>query len=221
MYSFHILENYSKDMFHSSIIRFEKESYLFNCCDGTQRNAMDQGVKFPKIKCIFFNSGLIDCYLGSYGFLMSRGEQNFNKAYSIAQNILSESTKKEKQNCKKAKPLLNRFNGTESTNPFGNIQQCNLYGPPNFSENFKFTYNFCPVPISNYLFEYDKKTNSFINKNNSKSSIKYFVDENITIIPICTNPEKNFETSDKNKYALSYICIPKQKNAAFNKNKAI
>ena len=53
MYSFRILENYSKDMFHSSILRFDKTSYLFNCCDGTQRNALDQGIKFQKIKAIF------------------------------------------------------------------------------------------------------------------------------------------------------------------------
>ena len=222
MYSFHILENYSKDMFHSSIIRFEKDSYLFNCCDGTQRNAMDQGIKFPKIKCIFFNSSHSNCYLGSYGFLMSRGEQNFTKAYSIAQNILSSgSKKKEKQNNKKSKPLLNQIFNGESKNPFENLQQCLLYGPPYFSENFKYSNNFCPVPTNKYLFEYEKNSNSFINKNNLSPSIKYYEDENITIIPICTNPEKNFEITDKNNYALSYICIPKQKNASFNKNKAI
>ena len=70
MYSFRILQNYSRDMFHCSILRFDKSSYLFNCCDGTQRNALEQGIKFPKIKCIFYNSSKIDCYLGSYGFLM-------------------------------------------------------------------------------------------------------------------------------------------------------
>ena len=47
------LQNYSKDMFHCSILRFDRASYLFNCCDGTQRNALEQGIKFPKIKCIF------------------------------------------------------------------------------------------------------------------------------------------------------------------------
>ena len=87
MYSFRILENYSKDMFHSSIIRFDKASYLFNCCDGTQRNALDQGIKFPRIKSIFFNSSQIDCCFGCYGFLMSRGEMNISRAFSIAKNI--------------------------------------------------------------------------------------------------------------------------------------
>ena len=50
MYSYRILQNYSKDMFHCSILRFDKGSYLFNCCDGTQRNALEQGIKFTKIK---------------------------------------------------------------------------------------------------------------------------------------------------------------------------
>ncbi len=97
MYSFRILENYSKDMFHSSIIRFDKYSYLFNCCDGTQRNALDQGIKFPKIKSIFFNSSQIDCYLGCYGFLMSRGEMNISKAYAIFKNLESSLEKKEEK----------------------------------------------------------------------------------------------------------------------------
>ena len=97
MYSFRILENYSKDMFHSSILRFDKVSYLFNCCDGTQRNALDQGIKFQKIKTIFFNSSKTDCYLGTYGFLMSRGEINFTKAFAIMKNIESSATKSQNQ----------------------------------------------------------------------------------------------------------------------------
>ena len=202
MYSFRILENYSKDMFHSSIIRFDKASYLFNCCDGTQRNALDQGIKFPKIKSIFFNSSQIDCYLGCYGFLMSRGEMNISRAFSIAQNIVNkndddeksnknnskqsknednknikdkEKNNKEKNKKKKRdkspdkkvviKPILNKINETDYKNPFEEIQQCSLFGPPNFSQNFKDTQNFCPVPINNYLYEYDISSNSFICRN--------------------------------------------------------
>ena len=101
MYSFRILENYSKDMFHSSIIRFDKASYLFNCSDGTQRNALDQGIKFPKIKSIFFNSCETDCYLGCYVFLMSRGEMNFSRAFSIVQNLEPNIKKEEEEKEKK------------------------------------------------------------------------------------------------------------------------
>ena len=106
MYSFKILENYSKDMFHSSIIRFDKASYLFNCCDGTQRNALDQGIKFPKIKSIFFNSSQIDCYLGCYGFLMSRGEMNFSRAYAIVQSIVNKNGDEKKDKNKNSKKII-------------------------------------------------------------------------------------------------------------------
>ena len=245
MYSFRILENYSKDMFHSSIIRFDKASYLFNCCDGTQRNALDQGIKFPKIKSIFFNSSETDCYLGCYGFLMSRGEMNFSRAFAIVKNLDTNGKKEdeekkegEKKNEKKEKkenkeknkkkdkspdkksiikPILNKL-GPEVKNPFEDIKQCSLFGPPNFSQNFKNSQNFCPVPINNYLFEFDINSNSFICKNifNDKKCtqpIKLYADENITIIPICLNYN--------NIYSMSYICIPKQKKRAFNKDKAL
>ena len=258
MYSFRILENYSKDMFHSSIIRFDKASYLFNCCDGTQRNALDQGIKFPKIKSIFFNSSQIDCYLGCYGFLMSRGEMNFSRAYAIAQSIVNKNgdEKKDKnKNSKKnnnnednnntmgdqkektnennnknkkgdkspdkksvKKPILNKLNESNNKNPFEEIEQCNLFGPPFFSQNFKDSQSFCPVPINNYLYEYDTSSKSFICKNifkekNFSQPITVYKDENITIIPLCVNYN--------NMYSMSYICIPKQKNRAFNKNKAL
>ena len=256
MYSFRILENYSKDMFHSSIIRFDKESYLFNCCDGTQRNALDQGIKFPKIKSIFFNSSETDCYLGCYGFLMSRGEMNFSRAYALVKNMESSAKKneeksnndkneenkklqnKEKDNNEEneksgkkgknqkrdkspdkksaIKPILNKL-GPEAKNPFEEIQQCTLFGPPNFSNNFKDTQFFCPVPINNYLYEYDTNSNYFVCKNifNQKKfpdPIKLYSDENITIFPI--------SLFYNNIYSMSYICIPKQKKRSFNKNKA-
>ena len=261
MYSFRILENYSKDMFHSSILRFDKVSYLFNCCDGTQRNALDQGIKFQKIKTIFFNSAKTDCYLGTYGFLMSRGEINFTKAFAIMKNIESSATKsqnqekkdknsekkdknnekndknnenenekdnknEEKNKSKKKnkspdrkiiKPILNKM-GSETKNPFEGIQQCTLYGPPNFSNNFMHSRNFCPVPINRYLYEYDTNSKEFICRNifgekNIPQPTKLYVDENLTIFPICTN--------NNNIYSMSYICIPKQKKRTFNKEKAI
>ena len=246
MYSFRILENFSKDMFHSSILRFDKASYLFNCCDGTQRNALDQGIKFTKIKSIFFSSSQTDCYLGCYGFLMSRGEMNFTKAFAIAKNIESAQTKdiemdksyknakmneenkdgknkdknksRDKSPNKKItiKPILNKL-GPDAKNPFEDIQQCTLFGPPNFSQNFKNSQNFCPVPINKFLYEYDSSINSFVCKNIFQEKkvpepIKLYTDENLTIIPICLN--------NSNIFSMSYICIPKQKNRSFNKNKA-
>ena len=212
MYSFRILQNYSKDMFPCSILRFDKASYLFNCCDGTQRNALEQGIKFPKIKCIFFNSSTIDCYLGTYGFLMSRGEMNINKAYQLAKNLVE----KEKN---VSKPILNHINTQNKGNDiFSEIQQCLLFGPPNFSNNFLYTQHFCPVPLNKYIYEFDFKNGEFINKNIFKEKhvslpIKIYEDEMINIIPFSTNADNNF--------AMNFICIPKQKNRSFNKQKAL
>ena len=153
-------------MFPCSILRFDKASYLFNCCDGTQRNALEQGIKFPKIKCIFYNSSKIDCYLGSYGFLMSRGEMNINRAYQLAENI----EEKEKNT---SKPILNHINSQNKGNDiFSEIQQCLLFGPPNFSQNFIYTQQFCPVPLNKYLYEYDSLNATFINKNIFKEKYK-------------------------------------------------
>ena len=212
MYSFRVLQNYSKDMFPCSILRFDKASYLFNCCDGTQRNALEQGIKFPKIKCIFYNSSKIDCYLGSYGFLMSRGEMNINRAYQLAKNF----EEKEKNT---SKPILNHINSQNKGNDiFSEIQQCLLFGPPNFSQNFIYTQQFCPVPLNKYLYEYDSLNATFINKNIFKEKykstpIKIYEDEIVSMIPFCINVENNS--------AMNYICIPKQKNRSFNKKKAL
>ena len=212
MYSFRILQNYSKDMFPCSILRFDKASYLFNCCDGTQRNALEQGIKFPKIKCIFFNSSKIDCYLGTYGFLMSRGEMNINKAYQLAKNLVEKEKNVSKQ-------ILNHINTQNKGNDiFSEIQQCLLFGPPNFSNNFLYTQQFCPVPLNKYIYEFDFKNGEFINKNIFKEKhvslpIKIYEDEMINIIPFSTNADNNF--------AMNFICIPKQKNRSFNKQKAL
>ena len=199
-------------MFPCSILRFDKASYLFNCCDGTQRNALEQGIKFPKIKCIFYNSSKIDCYLGSYGFLMSRGEMNINRAYQLAKNI----EEKEKNT---SKPILNHINSQNKGNDiFSEIQQCLLFGPPNFSQNFIYTQQFCPVPLNKYLYEYDLINATFINKNIFKEKykstpIKIYEDEILSMIPFCISVENNS--------AMNYICIPKQKNRSFNKKKAL
>ena len=219
MYSFRILQNYSKDMFHCSLLRFDKASYLFNCCDGTQRNALDQGIKFPKIKSIFFNSSETDCYLGCYGFLMSRGEMNLSRAYALSKEQEAALKKKEDKKNKSKKPILNKMNGPEYKNPFEEIQQCQLYGPPNFSQNFIYSKDFFPVPINDYLYEYEESSDSFICKNifNPKKisqPIKLYTDELISIIPIDIKNSNNI-------HAISYICIPKQKNRSFNKEKAI
>ena len=230
MYSFRILQNYSKDMCHCSILRFDRASYLFNCCDGTQRNALEQGIKFPKIKCIFYNSSQIDYYLGTYGFLMSRGEMNISRVFQLAKNLANDKkSKNENEKEKKGKkPILNLIhskngenkdnNENNDNNIFSEIQQCLLYGPPNFSQNFIYSRQFCPVPLYKYLFEYDMNTSAFICKDifeekSVPNPIQIFEDEIISVIPVCINIDNNS--------SMSYICIPKQRNRSFNKKKAL
>jgi ribonuclease Z len=217
-------------MCHCSILRFDRVSYLFNCCDGTQRNALEQGIKFPKIKCIFYNSSQIDHYLGTYGFLMSRGEMNISRVFQLAKNLANDKkSKNEKEKEKKGKkPILNLIhskngenhnnNENNDNNIFSEIQQCLLYGPPNFSQNFIYSRQFCPVPLNKYLFEYDINTSAFICKDifeekSVPNPIQIFEDETISVIPVCINIDNNS--------SMSYICIPKQRNRSFNKKKAL
>ncbi len=75
MYSLKLIQNKSKDLFNSMVLIFSNKSYLFNCCEGTQRNASDQGIKFKNIEEVFYSSSEIDCYSGTFGFIMSRSEQ--------------------------------------------------------------------------------------------------------------------------------------------------
>ena len=218
MYLYKILQNYSDDMFHSSILIFDKESYLFNCCDGTQRNALDQGVKFIKIKEIFYNSSHLDCYLGTYGLIMSRGEQAFSQL--IATN--EEFAKKVKENTKYS--IKNKKEKEKNNNKNEPIKtQCYLFGPPGFSENFKYSNNFCPVSnLGKSLYDYDIKDNSFVNKNIitgiNSPNIKEIKDSNLQIIPICINPKSTL--NNKNDYSMSYIIIPNLKRPPFLIEKA-
>ena len=92
MYTYKILQNWTRELFHSSVIQFEKKSYLFNCSDGSQRNFMEQKMKFPKVTDVFYNSGNLENMLGSFGFSLSRSEQigqidtPFSKNLSIEKN---------------------------------------------------------------------------------------------------------------------------------------
>ena len=207
MYSYKILQNYSENMFHCSILRMENASYLFNCCDGTQRNALDMGIKFTKVKKILYSNNHIDSYLGTYGFILSRSEQNSNK----------NTTKHQNENKYAKKNLISK----SIDNNINSNDKIFLFGPPKFSQNFLFSQEFCPVPIGNSIYEYDPKENKYQNKNILNynniniENLDEIKDENLKIIPICLNTNE-----DKNNYSMSYICIPHQKEAVFLPQKA-
>ena len=212
MYTYKILQNYTQEMFHCSVLQFDKDSYMFNCCDGTQRNALDQGIKFIKIKNVFYNSSHSNCYIGTYGFIMSRGEQTFNqfisKSKEIAQQINDEKVTKFS--------LKNKIAKSNETNLIP--QQARLFGPPDFSQKFKFSNYFCPVPLGKSIYIYDPINKKFKNDNiftdkNLDDTYSEVSDNNVSVIPICT-------TNSENIYAMSYICIPTLKKAPFLVEKA-
>ena len=213
MYTYRILENYSNDMFHSSILQFDKESYLFNCGDGTQRNALDQGIKFSKIQNVFYNSSHSNTYLGTYGFVMSRGEQTFSqfisKSKELSQKISEEKITKF--------ALKNKI--AKSNEILLLPQQVKLFGPPMFSKVFLYSNYFCPVPLGKSLFDFDPSINAFKNNNiftnvHLTETYSEVSDKNVSIIPICTSDAK------KENYAMSYIAIPTLKKRPFLKEKA-
>lgn len=177
MYSYKILQNWSKDLFHSSIITFEKKSYLFNCSDGTQRNLSHQNIKFNKISHVFYNSSSIDAYLGSYGFSMSRNEQLGPIQVSEGKGKNAEGETSAKKNIhKKGKNL-------QSNNDTGNeqaglpkdykiksyltplMEEANkplyFWGPPGLRPRFDHCKYFFIERVKDYIYEYNPEMNRF------------------------------------------------------------
>ena len=198
MYTYKILQNWTRELFHSSVIQFEKKSYLFNCSDGSQRNFMEQKMKFPKVTDVFYNSGNLENMLGSFGFSLSRSEQIGQIDTPFSKNL---SIEKNKSN------------------------RLKYWGPPGFKNNFLNCDNFI-FNVMKYIIEFDQNEGCF--KDFTGKKIKFFEDENITIFPICVNyNEKNEKTnsdmesdinftSNKNDFAISYICEPKRLKGKLN-----
>jgi ribonuclease Z len=198
MYSFKILQNCSKDLFHSSVIQFDQKVYMFNCSDGTQRNALEQGLKFHKISNIFYSSSHIDNYLGTYGMLMSRNEQ-------VTGQLLAH---------------MQSNNGKLEDFDRG----ITLWGPPLLSKNFANCKKFFTDKVYDYIQDYSTEFASFISSKGVKQEL--FEDENIKIYPFCISSLSNKMEIDgetvnkKNDYAMSYVCIPQLKARPFLPAKA-
>ena len=200
MYSFKILSNWSKDLFHSSIITFEKKSYLFNCSDGTQRNLSHQNIKFNKINHIFFNSASIDAYLGSYGFSMSRNETLGSVFAKIEENpdnnslISNEEDKKsENENLNNKKNNKKDYKIKDNLIPLMEESSKPLYfwGPQPLRNNFDFCKYFFVERVKDYIYEFNPIKNRFElkffskeeNNNNKKNPEKILLE----------NPKQNNE----------------------------
>jgi ribonuclease Z len=200
MYTFKILQNCSRDLFHSSVIQFDQKAYLFNCSDGTQRNALEQGLKFHKLTNIFYNSSHIDTYLGTYGLLMSRNEQ-------ITGQLMAH---------------MQANNGKLEDFDKG----ITLWGGPLFSKNFANCKKFFTDKVYDYIHDYNTESQTFVSSKGVKQ--EHFEDENIKIYPYCTSTLGNKMDIDdgfgfvpsKNDYAMSYICVPQLKARPFLPAKA-
>jgi ribonuclease Z len=195
MYSFKIIQNWTRDLFHSSALMFDQKIYFFNCSDGTQRNALEQGIKFHKISNFFFNNSHIDAYTGSYGMIMSRNEQITGQL--IAHKEL------EKTKGKKFEPIHTLVK---------------IWGPPFFSTNYSNCKAFFTEKVKETIYDYNTSSKSFISYDNKE--IKHFEDENLKIYPICISTDDMTDYVDKNNFAMSYICEPHLKARPFLVEKA-
>ncbi len=64
----------NRDLKTALCVVFEDRSYLFNVPDGFQRMALNQKIKFNKIRYVFLSSFQADHYGGFPGFYLSARE---------------------------------------------------------------------------------------------------------------------------------------------------
>lgn len=64
----------NRDLKTSLLLTIEEKSYLFNCPDGFQRMALNQKMKFNKVRYVFLSSIHPDYYAGFPGFYLSSRE---------------------------------------------------------------------------------------------------------------------------------------------------
>lgn len=237
MYSFKILQNWTRDLYHSSALVFDKKIYLFNCSDGTQRNAFDQGLRLHKMNNIFYNSAHIDAYLGTFGMWMSRNEQVTGQLLAHENSQKEKSQNVENSDKKNTQKLPKKKLGNDEITEKDRCMK--LWGPPGFGNNFRHVKHFFFKGADRFVNEYDFKKKVFMKKEEDYSTnpIEFFEDENLKIHPICTlgnseieeekvkqNPNlgesKNFNILNKNNFAMSYICEPHLRAPPFLVEKA-
>jgi ribonuclease Z len=64
----------NRDLKTALYVVFEERAYLFNCPDGFQRMALNQKMKFNKVRYVFLSSLNPDHYGGFPGFYLSARE---------------------------------------------------------------------------------------------------------------------------------------------------
>lgn len=243
MYSLKIIQNKTKDMFNSTVLMFSGKSYMFNCCEGTQRNAADQGIKFKNINSIFFSSSEIDCYSGVFGFLMSRSEQivdntltNKNNKSKVKENKNNKQIKENKNDNKESLDLIegDNLDFPKILKPKNELEidkyNVILYGAKGLKSRFLHSNGFITERLKNQIAEFSNG-NFECNHNNFLENYKnnLFMDENIKIFTFMSKSDS--EKSNKffsdnlgpfhkeNLECLSYFVIPHQMPRSINVDK--
>ena len=66
----------NRDLKTALLFSIEERSYLFNCPDGFQRMALNQRMRFNKVRYVFLSGVHPDYYAGFPGFYLSSREAN-------------------------------------------------------------------------------------------------------------------------------------------------
>lgn len=93
--SLKIIQSSMPDINISIIINLNNSYYIINCPDGTQRNLIENNIKFNKVKTIFITNPNPSNLSGLFGFTASRTEQS--SGFLLGHDLLKPS-KEDKEN---------------------------------------------------------------------------------------------------------------------------
>ena len=189
----------NRDLKTSIILQFEERHYLFNCPDGFQRMALNQKMKFNKVRYVFLSSMHPDQYSGFPGFYLSSREA----ANDVSQFKIGVVGPKSLQ-----KTLLN------SISFIGGLRSIEVfeYGALNKYLTEVGNYNFISKPYvskdkmnkitKNQVVEEEKSTEE---SKSSDETSNFFEDEFLKVIPV-----ESKSLIERSIESYSFICIPKQ-----------
>ena len=225
----------NRDLKTSIYLGFEQDlAYLFNVPDGFQRMALNQKMKFNKVRYIFLSSLHPDHYAGFPGFYLSAREASQADLQSFRVTVFGP---------KGIKSLIKQgYTFYSNLNQLEIFDYSNMNAPQSFTtgdgKNFEFVpYDYQkpqPAVLEASLGfegkqEEEKKqqsprlsSGSFTEEREQNkdypgiSPTQTFSDRNVTVIPV-----KLASTNQRDMGCYSYICIPKQIRAKMIPKKAI
>jgi ribonuclease Z len=207
----------NRDLKTSIYLSFDERAYLFNVPDGFQRMALNQKMKFNKVRYIFLSSLSPDHYAGFPGFYLSAREacgsdlQNFRVSVFGPKNL---------------RKLIKK-----GSTFYSNVSQLEIFEYSGMTKPFIFksvdgsSFEFTPKHTEMEVDQQEeKKIFSSTKSDRSDSSVKEdaispthaFNDNFLTIIPV-----KIGSSDERDQSAFSFICIPKQDRGKFLPKKAV